>query len=106
MLGVQFITGMRSQHKFYPPIYDYLILLFPILVRLSERKIKKALRPCMGRKACFRDTTQIDRLRDPLKASLRDERAVLITENGFLPQAPKCFSRRFRYRFSPTNGSL
>ncbi len=38
--------------------------------------------------------------------SLRDQRAVLITPGGFLPQAPKCFSCTPHYRLTATDGSL
>jgi len=62
----------------------------------------------MGRKANFRDTTQIDRIKAirSIKSS-RDKRAVLITvTDGFLPQAPKCFSSNPRCRIHSINGSL
>ena len=62
----------------------------------------------MGRKASFRDTTQIDRPRTihskhpyGMNGGSNHRR-----EDGFLPQAQKCFSDQYDYRFSSNGGSL
>ena len=45
----------------------------------------------MGRKASFRDTTQIDRIIRSSRKSLRDQRAVLITHKAFFRRLRSVF---------------